>query len=115
MLGKAVPVDSAGHLRLSEVPLVGLLKKELQDRFAARGDSVTLVTLELGYELRSADPTPGDMAYCRSLGHGSVRLLINSADTVMIAMPTGGAQPPPRETRVGPPGVPAHIDATRGR
>ncbi len=45
MLGKAVPVDSAGHPRLSEVPLVGLLKKELQDRFAARGESVTLVTL----------------------------------------------------------------------
>ncbi len=97
MLGRAVPVDAAGHPRLSEVPLVDLLKKELQGRFEARGESMTIVSHDLGYELRSADPTPGDMAYCRSLGHGSIRLLLNSHGDVpsatMVTLVHGNLMP----------------------
>lgn len=77
LLGKKVPVDAAGHLRLSEVPLESMLKKELQTRFAARGEKLPIVTHTLGYELRSADPTPADMAYCRTLGHGCIQVLLN--------------------------------------
>ena len=75
LLGKQVPLDAAGHPRLSEVPLGDILRNELQARFGARGDKLTIVSHTLGYELRCADPTPADVAYCRSLGHGSVRLL----------------------------------------
>ena len=85
ILGQKVPVDAAGHPRLSEVRLVDILKKELQARATARGQSISIVSHDLGYELRSADPTPGDMAYCRSLGHGSVRLLLNSNGDVPAA------------------------------
>lgn len=74
LLGREVPVDAAGHPRLAEVPLADLLKRELQARFKARGESLALVTHTVGYELRSADPTPHDMAYCRSLGYHSIRL-----------------------------------------
>ena len=77
LLGKEVPLDAAGHPRLAEVPLGDMLKDELQKRFAARGDKLAMVTHELGYELRSADPTPKDMSYCRSLGHGGITLLVN--------------------------------------
>ena len=77
LLGQEVPVDAAGHPRLSELPLGDLLKAELQARFKARGEEFSLVTILLGYELRSADPTPHDMAYCRSLGYGSMHLLLN--------------------------------------
>ncbi|MHC4088742.1 MAG: 6-phosphofructokinase [Planctomycetota bacterium] len=97
LLGKQVPVDAAGHLRLSEVPLGDMLSDELERRFKARGESVTLVSHELGYELRSADPTPGDMAYCRSLGHGSIRLLLEpdeqSAPGVMVSLINGNLVP----------------------
>lgn len=75
LLGMEVPVDAAGHPRLSDLPLGDLLRKELTARFKARGESLTMVTQEVGYELRSADPTPFDMAYCRSLGYGCIRIL----------------------------------------
>jgi ATP-dependent phosphofructokinase / diphosphate-dependent phosphofructokinase len=76
LLGHEVPVDSAGHMRLSEIPLLELVKQEIQGRFKARGETLPLVTHNIGYELRSADPTPHDMAYCRALGYHSIRLFI---------------------------------------
>ena len=74
LLGRKVSLDAAGHPRLAEVPLVDMLKREVQSRFEARGESLALVTHTIGYELRSADPTPRDMAYCRGLGYHSIRL-----------------------------------------
>jgi len=74
LLGREVPVDAAGHPRLAEVPLADILKREIQARFKARGENLPLVLHIIGYELRSADPTPQDMAYCRSLGYHSIRL-----------------------------------------
>ncbi|MCP4251414.1 MAG: 6-phosphofructokinase [bacterium] len=97
LLGKEVAVDAAGHVRLSEVPLGDMLAAELVSRFKARGESVTIVSHELGYELRSADPTPGDMAYCRSLGHGAVRLLLDTARQspggVLVSIVSGNLVP----------------------
>lgn len=97
ILGRELPVDAAGHIRLSEVPLGYLLRKELEARFAARGDQLSMVTNVLGYELRSADPTPADMAYCRNLGHGSIRLLLDEECTrdggVMVTMVNGNLVP----------------------
>jgi len=78
LLGREVPVDAAGHPRLAEFPLGEMLKAELQARFTARGETMPIVTHELGYELRSANPAPMDMAYCRSLGYGSIQLLLES-------------------------------------
>lgn len=97
VLGRDLPLDAAGHIRLSEVPLGYLLRKELENRFAARGVETTIVSHVLGYELRSADPTPADMAYCRSLGHGAVRLLLEQGeranDGVMVTFVNGNLVP----------------------
>lgn len=92
LLGHDVGLDAAGHPRLSEVPLLELLKKELQGRFEARGEKLPLVTHNIGYELRSADPTPHDMAYCRALGYHSIRLFDGQDDTcngVMVSLVNG--------------------------
>ena len=62
LLDREVPVDAAGHPRLAEVPLNDLLKNELQARFKARGERLSLVSHVIGYELRSADPTPNDLS-----------------------------------------------------
>ncbi len=75
LLGKKVPLDAAGHLRLAEVPLARLLADELIRRFAARNDKFTVIPQTLGYMLRCAPPVPFDMAYCRDLGNGAIRLL----------------------------------------
>jgi 6-phosphofructokinase 1 len=92
LLGHEVPTDSAGHIRLSEVPVLELLKQELQNRFKARGETLPLVTHNIGYELRSADPTPHDMAYCRALGFHSIRLFLDKTQEntgVMVALVNG--------------------------
>lgn len=106
LLGRVVPVDAAGHPRLSEVPLAQLLKDELQRRFAARGDKLTVVAHTLGYELRCARPTTSDMGYTRDLGHGGVRLLLDSARDlppgVMVTMQDGNLVPMTFEEMVDP-------------
>ena len=76
ILGRKVPTDAVGHPRLSEVNLACLIKEEIERRSVERGHKITLIDHELGYELRSADPTPRDMAYCRSLGYFAVQLLL---------------------------------------
>jgi len=106
LLGREVPMDAAGHMRLSEVPLAQILKDELQQRFAARGDSVTVVGHVLGYELRCAHPKTSDLGYTRDLGHGGVRLLLdttmNLPPGVMVTMQNGNLVPVPFENMIDP-------------
>lgn len=77
LLHKKVPLDAAGHIRLAEVPLARMLTDEITQRFEARGDRLTIIPQTIGYMLRCAPPTPLDMAYCRDLGNGAVRLLLD--------------------------------------
>lgn len=106
MLGRDVPVDAAGHPRLSEVPLAQLLRDELQKRFVARQEKVTIVGHTLGYELRCARPTTSDMGYTRDLGHGGVRLLLDSRldlpAGVMVTLQSGNLVPVPFDDMVDP-------------
>lgn len=106
LLGREVPVDAAGHPRLSEVPLAQLLKDELQRRFLARGDKATLVAHTLGYELRCARPKTSDLVYTRDLGHGGVRLLLDSTRDlppgVMVTLQDGNLVPVPFEEMIDP-------------
>jgi len=106
ILGKQVPVDAAGHPRLAEVPLAQILKDELVARFEARNETLTIVGHRLGYELRCARPTSSDMSYTRDLGHGGVRLLLDSTRDlppgVMVTLQAGNLVPVPFEDMVDP-------------
>ena len=106
LLGREVPLDAAGHPRLSEVPLASILKDELQRRFKSRGDSVTIVGHTLGYELRCARPTTSDMGYTRDLGHGGVRLLLDENQRfpsgAMVTLQSGNLVPVPFEDMIDP-------------
>jgi ATP-dependent phosphofructokinase / diphosphate-dependent phosphofructokinase len=94
MLGREIPLDAAGHMRLSEVDLVRLFKNQIQERFKRRGQSIELIDHELGYELRSADPTPFDMAYCRMLGYFAIQLLRSGERAaVMVNIAHGNLHP----------------------
>lgn len=77
LMHKKVLLDAAGHIRLAEVPLARMLTDEITQRFESRGDRITIVPQTIGYMLRCAPPTPLDMAYCRDLGNGAVRLLLD--------------------------------------
>ena len=86
--GVEVEYDSYGHLRLAEIPLETILRREVQRRFAARGESVPITDLRVGYELRCAPPVPFDVDYTRTLGYGAARFLL--ADEVSESLTLGG-------------------------
>lgn len=79
LLGREIPLDAAGHMRLAEVDLARLIKDRLTALYKERGHDLTVQDLEIGYELRSADPTPFDMGYCRSLGYFGIQLLLDDS------------------------------------
>ena len=54
-----------------------MLTDEITQRFEARSEKLTIIPQTIGYMLRCAPPTPLDMAYCRDLGNGAVRLLLD--------------------------------------
>ena len=106
LLGKDLPLDAAGHPRLAELPLASLLKEELLRRFASRDEKVTIVSHTLGYELRCARPTTSDLGYTRDLGHGGVRLLLDSKHDrppgVMVTVHAGDLVPVPFDELIDP-------------
>ena len=76
--GVSLDRDPYGHLRLSEIPLANILRREVERRFSQRGDPMSIVSTTLGYELRSAMPIPFDIDYTRTLGYGAVEFLLTS-------------------------------------
>jgi 6-phosphofructokinase 1 len=77
--GVEVGYDSYGHIRLEKIPLASILEREIRRRFAERGESLPLVAVTVGYELRCATPIPFDIDYTRTLGFGAVRFLLSDS------------------------------------
>ena len=75
--GVQVGYDSYGNIRLEDIPLVSIIDREIKRRFKERGESISLVAVTLGYELRCAAPIPFDIDYTRTLGYGAVRFLLD--------------------------------------
>lgn len=78
--GVEVEYDPYGHIRLGEIPLATILKREIRRRFEERGEKITIVDVTLGYELRCAQPIPFDISYTRTLGYGAVRFLLSEPE-----------------------------------
>jgi 6-phosphofructokinase len=78
--GVEMTYDPYGHIRLGEIPLTTILKREVQQRFAERGDTMAIVDVTLGYELRCAQAIPFDVDYTRTLGFGAVRFLLSTPE-----------------------------------
>jgi 6-phosphofructokinase len=77
MPGVNVEYDPHGNIRLAELPLANILKREIERRFADRGDRIAVVDVTMGYELRCAAPIPFDIDYTRTLGHGAIQFLLS--------------------------------------
>jgi 6-phosphofructokinase len=75
--GVQIQHDSYGHLRLAELDLAYILKTLVERRFAARGQNLTIVHKNIGYELRCAPPVAFDCDYVKTLGYGAVEFLLN--------------------------------------
>jgi ATP-dependent phosphofructokinase / diphosphate-dependent phosphofructokinase len=70
-----IEMDEHGHIRLGELDLDGVLVDEVKARFRDRGQKVTIVGKNIGYELRCAPPIPFDIEYTRDLGYGAIDYL----------------------------------------
>src|SRR5688572_22609920 len=94
--------DEHGHVRFAEVDLARKVKAEVQGRLSARGLRVTITNKNVGYELRCADPISFDAEYCRDLGYGAVRFLLNGGSGAMVSIQDGRFVPIPFDDLVEP-------------
>jgi 6-phosphofructokinase len=85
--------DAYGHVRLADVPIGTLLRDEVRRSVDELGVSTTIVTKDIGYELRCAKPVPFDVEYTRTLGYGAVRYLLGGGSGALIALSGGRVVP----------------------
>ncbi len=102
--GVEVAYDPHGHIELREIPLAKLVAERVEKRFMARGEKMTIVDLDLGYELRCAPPIPFDCEYVRDLGWGAVTYLLSPdyAGGAIICWDDGRLQPRPFSEMMDP-------------
>jgi ATP-dependent phosphofructokinase / diphosphate-dependent phosphofructokinase len=87
--------DEHGHIRLAEVPLGDVLKGHVRATLRELGVKMTLVSKDVGYELRCAEPNAFDLDYTRDLGAGAVRALLAGQSGVLITRQAGSIVPIP--------------------
>ena len=88
--------DDAGNIRLSELNLGDGLKKATSKRLKDLGvNKPTLVSKDIGYELRCADPIPFDMEYTRDLGYCAAKFLFSGGNAAMVSLQAGNFVPIP--------------------
>jgi 6-phosphofructokinase len=81
--------DAHGHLRLSDVNIGQILKVRVTQRLAAFGVKPHIVSKNVGYELRCADPIAFDMEYTRDLGYFASECILSGGNAVMISIQRG--------------------------
>ena len=85
--------DAYGHIRLADIPIGAVLRDAVRRRLAEVGVESTVVTKDIGYELRCAKPVPFDVEYTRTLGYGAVRYLLDGGSGALIALSGGRVVP----------------------
>jgi ATP-dependent phosphofructokinase / diphosphate-dependent phosphofructokinase len=78
--------DAHGHVRIAEVNIGEILKERVQKRLAEFGLKTTIVSKNIGYELRCADPIPYDMEYARDLGYCAAKYLTEGGNAAMVSL-----------------------------
>lgn len=87
--------DEHGHLRMSEIDIGDVLRRELTKQLHQLGLSVSLVTKNVGYELRCADPIPYDIEYTRDLGYCAAQYVLDGGTSAMVSIQNGRFTPIP--------------------
>jgi ATP-dependent phosphofructokinase / diphosphate-dependent phosphofructokinase len=94
--------DEHDHVRLAEVNLGDVVKVRLRQRLAQLGLQTGLVSKDIGYELRCADPIPFDMEYTRDLGYCAAQYLLDGGTDAMIMLVDGRFVPQPFDQMLDP-------------
>jgi 6-phosphofructokinase 1 len=85
--------DEHGHIRLAEIDFGRIIKTAVSARLKELGLKVTIVSKDIGYELRCTDPIPFDMEYTRDLGYCAAKYLIEGGSGAMITVQEGKFKP----------------------
>jgi len=94
--------DEHDNIRFSELDLGRGIKKLVEARLAGLGIKTTIVSKDIGYELRCADPTPSDIEYTRDLGYCAAKFLLEGGSNAMISLQGGQFVPVPFATLIDP-------------
>jgi len=94
--------DEHGHLRLADVDIGDLLRREVTKGLKALGLSTSIVSKNVGYELRCADPIPYDIEYTRDLGYCAAQYLLDGGTAAMVSIQDGRFTPIPFKQMVDP-------------
>jgi 6-phosphofructokinase 1 len=81
--------DAHDNLRIAEVNFGEILKMKVQEKLKEFNIKTTIVSKDIGYELRCADPIPFDMEYTRDLGFSAAQFLLNGGSGAMISIQGG--------------------------
>jgi len=94
--------DEHGHIRLSEVNSSDILKRALRRQLRDLGIDVRLISKDVGYELRCADPIAFDIDYTRSLGEAAVAFLVKGGTNATISIQQNQMVPIPFDQMMDP-------------
>jgi 6-phosphofructokinase 1 len=94
--------DEHGNLRLADVDIGDVLRREVMRGMKALGLVTTIVAKNVGYELRCADPIPFDMEYTRDLGYCAAQFLLDGGTGAMVSIQNGQFVPIPFKEMVDP-------------
>ncbi|NGZ96604.1 MAG: 6-phosphofructokinase [Nitrospira sp. WS110] len=92
--------DEHGHIRMTEVDLGEVLRRQLTKQLHMLGVSTALVAKNVGYELRCADPIPYDIEYTRDLGYCAAQYLLDGGTSAMVSIQSGQFTPIPFKSMV---------------
>ncbi len=87
--------DEHGNIRLSELDIGKVLKETVTQRLKHSDIQTTIVSKNIGYELRCADPIPFDMEYTRDLGYCAAQFLLDGGNGAMVSIVNGRFTPLP--------------------
>ena len=99
---KDAPLDSHGHIQLSEINFSDVLKSELHRTLKEVGMNLRLINKDLGFELRCADPIAFDIDYTIGLGEAAVSFLLEGGTNATITIQRNQVVPMPFESMMDP-------------
>ncbi|MEO8231576.1 MAG: diphosphate--fructose-6-phosphate 1-phosphotransferase [Ignavibacteriota bacterium] len=85
--------DAHDNIRIAEINFGEILKSKVQERLKEFGLKATIVSKNIGYELRCADPIPFDMEYTRDLGFSAAQFILDGGSGAMVSIQNGNFVP----------------------
>jgi ATP-dependent phosphofructokinase / diphosphate-dependent phosphofructokinase len=94
--------DEHGHIRIAEVDIGAILKQQVSTQLKRYGIKMTIVSKNIGYELRCSDPIPFDMEYTRDLGFCAAHYILEGGNSALVSIQNSKFVPIPLKSMINP-------------